>query len=786
MKTKHLLTAIALPALFAACTAEDVTTAENIVKSDLDNRPVVEDVTFSFGDAQSRANILNYNSITFEEGDKVGVALVDNVVAAGDTDPIKRYALTDNTINTNYIFTADAAGAFSSEAAMVEGNYVFYYPYNTQRTRGQIYTDLPKEQALTLREDGSYTSYPSVLAYSEEKGAPIAVAYDFLSASDAGNTLDATLKQIYATPLITLENTAVKGGTGEDKDTPVAVTIKQIILNGSFTVKAPLNFATAGNTAYQEATGTANSIVSALYDENLPSTSVKKGPWTTSILKRKTVNLIGAAVSNGGTASSIVLTLDKPVTVPANGKFSFYPVIPADAYTSGLTVTVYNAEGKSQDVVLGSATLTAGQRYAEEEFDANEKVNNDVKGVSLTSSVTENFALTGQLVSTVDELINAIRNAEVGSTPTIRMTGDAVINSRVANMLKLTTSTKATSITFVNEVVFDGPSITWAPAVPVIFNENVTVKTAAVVTVDDQAGNTTIAALKKVVNNGTLSYKYGDLTQIDNYSTLNLYGGLNTTTKVNNYSTISTAANGSSVAITTGVIENGNDNTKVAAELNVASGIALNSTVTNRIGAEINNNGIAIVDTNKGTIYNGGENNNTASISIVDNEASSTTYTAEVYNYGTLSVTTHGDNIVMKSINAVASINAGTGVVENDVLGMVTAPTTVDVTYLYENINLSSNNFSAANLTNNKITTVIFKNANFYAYSNVDFNNLKIKTVGNVTINSGAGANAGFKLNNVTSVYVGVGTLTVNKGVAFAAGTSVNSLDSAGRYYVVK
>ena len=42
MKTKHLLTALALPAVFAACTNEEIVQENQVVNSALENRPVVD------------------------------------------------------------------------------------------------------------------------------------------------------------------------------------------------------------------------------------------------------------------------------------------------------------------------------------------------------------------------------------------------------------------------------------------------------------------------------------------------------------------------------------------------------------------------------------------------------------------------------------------------------------------------------------------------------------------------------------------------------------------------
>ena len=77
MKTKHLLTGLVLPALLAACTAEEVVEQQAVVKNDLSARPIVGNVTLNTG-AEGRATLgEGWNSLLFEEGDKIGARIMD-------------------------------------------------------------------------------------------------------------------------------------------------------------------------------------------------------------------------------------------------------------------------------------------------------------------------------------------------------------------------------------------------------------------------------------------------------------------------------------------------------------------------------------------------------------------------------------------------------------------------------------------------------------------------------------------------------------------------------------
>lgn len=780
MKTKHLLTALALPVAFAACTSEDLVQTESIVKEDLGNRPMVEGVTLSLGEAQGRAAIANWGTINFVDGDKLGVALID-VYNAADNDPIKRYDLLKNSINTNYIFTSDANGDFSSEAAMVEGNYVFYYPYNTQRTRNQIVTNLPKEQALTQLADGTYSSYPSVLAYSEENGAPIAVAYDFLSAADAGNTLQGTLKQIYATPLITIQNGCTKKVDGEI--VPVEMTIKQISLSygtdGEFILSAPLKFATAIHNAYDEAVADHNTLVSNLFNETIPSTLVdvvKQGSWNTEIKGRTTSDMIGEAVANG-TSTEIILTLAEPVTVAAEGTFSFYAVIPAAAYTDTnvLSATVMNGEGLSTKVSFNDATLTAGQRYPEEEINDDNTLNNDIKGMSLTAAVEQFSAAEGVLVSSVDELINAIKNFSPvdadgdGTVETaekelkIRMSGDAVINKRVADFLKLTT-TKALKITFVNDVTIEGTGVVLDPAKDINFSTKATAKSGAAVTLNKSnvEGNLVIAS------GATATYKASGLTKITNNGTLTVAADVTSEVQNNGELNITESA-------AFGTLTNGASNGTVAAEINVSANKTVSATtITNNRGAEINNLGnlSATSFTNNGSIVNGSEDNIKAEVKVSTN-AKGSDWTGSITNYAKATVGEQNGNIEMMSVNAVLSVTEGDGLVNNDALAAVTDETgDMVVTYTISG-EQTNTTIKPLTLENNGVTKVIFDGVTLKLADNLSMLDLDVEIKENSSINSLGGAAAGYILTigETEEVDLIINTnkkLTVNAGTVLA------------------
>ena len=144
MRTKLLLTAFALSALFASCAKEELPT----VKVETSERAVVENVTFNFSD--NAATRLTYGAdYVWEAGDQLGACLMDVITPAYSTSNVwsERFNLVDY-IQTNYKFTRDAEGNWTTEAKLCEGNYFVAYPYNMNRGLREAYEFECADQTL--------------------------------------------------------------------------------------------------------------------------------------------------------------------------------------------------------------------------------------------------------------------------------------------------------------------------------------------------------------------------------------------------------------------------------------------------------------------------------------------------------------------------------------------------------------------------------------------------------------------------------------------------------------
>lgn len=150
MKTKYLLTAMALP-LFAACTQEElpgVGTNDNAVA--LENRVKVGKVAFTEVEDEADTR-LNYLTAQWEQGDKFGLFLMDGWNTGGNANgngEQKNANLTKfmeqgvwnnmytirNYYQSNFPFKFNKANtAWENDDAIVEGNYFAVRPANNQQ-----------------------------------------------------------------------------------------------------------------------------------------------------------------------------------------------------------------------------------------------------------------------------------------------------------------------------------------------------------------------------------------------------------------------------------------------------------------------------------------------------------------------------------------------------------------------------------------------------------------------------------------------------------------------------
>lgn len=216
MRTKHVLMAMALPALFAACTSDEF--VEQPTQGSLDGREVLGNLTVNVaGDADTRFD-WSTAGWTFEDGDQFGAAV---------TDPKALGTVENDMMLGNYIFSKNGNG-YQTTSQMVEGTYLFY-SYNqpesfvNKNTRDLIAFDLTTQTADLNDPEKAVSDnqlFISPLYFIEAEN------------TTAENTIALPLRFI---PYYSTAAFRIKNSTG------AAFDISQIVLNGSFKAKGEID-----------------------------------------------------------------------------------------------------------------------------------------------------------------------------------------------------------------------------------------------------------------------------------------------------------------------------------------------------------------------------------------------------------------------------------------------------------------------------------------------------------------------------------------------------------------
>jgi len=196
MKTKHILTALALPAIFAACTAEDVVSESANIQVERAKLSENFKLKVNADGVDSRYAVSNGKS-SYNTGDRIGAFIVDSKIPG---TPMAEWDVID-TWASNVPFTYNEADdSWNTPEGMWvnEGHNFFKYPYNeNDRTRGAVYFEMPTIQ-------NQYTSVNGAI----DNDAPISA--DNMSISVA--LLDAEteafnlqLKNIFTYPKFTIQ-----------------------------------------------------------------------------------------------------------------------------------------------------------------------------------------------------------------------------------------------------------------------------------------------------------------------------------------------------------------------------------------------------------------------------------------------------------------------------------------------------------------------------------------------------------------------------------------------------
>lgn len=444
MKTKHLLTALALPAVFAACTADDIVkeSANQAQRAALN-----ENFKLNFGGVDSRLTAGKPGEafkFDFEQGDKVGGAIIDKYNPLGETVDDKFQ--TQDYVSTNQPFTFDGS-AWTIDYTMVEGKYLFYYPYNVaNNSRGAVQYSIPVMQDLS-DETGKFNPKAAIEKYA------MAVGYQFLDKEDLYASAELAPLFSYARIVLKLDNEYAGG--------EIEKIVLQAPADEAFALNGQLNNVEIENIFKYAATGkdlkTNKDFDWKEYAEIEDYTLTTESDYYVPELNKPSSVMVGKLPA--GTK----LTKD----AQNNHSFETYMVMPAQEFLGALKVFLYMTDGRVYEgetaakldfnrntpkkVEANLTTATSKNYIVASQADWNENVDKMGKESATFIIADPEFTITNDLkYPTEENVLITVDAVKVGGND-VTMKNVVAGTIIVAEGAKLTTDVTAKATKIVNE-----------------------------------------------------------------------------------------------------------------------------------------------------------------------------------------------------------------------------------------------------------------------------------------------------------------------------------------------
>lgn len=638
MRTKHLLTAIMLPALFAACTNDDFTEIGH--ETAQGGRKVVGNVTLTVEDGVDTRLAYGANGYTWEAGDQLGACLMDEIDATDYNNPLKRWSerfdLVDY-IQTNYKFTRDANANWNTEAKLLEGNYFMVYPYNAKQGVRNAYEFDATSQAVTGTDKASLLK-----AYTKNNGF---VGYAKIEKSDKDKeSVAVKMVPVFGATGITIN----KVGTGTYK-------IEKIVLRGTKVHdKAIVKPATSCTTATQyNDNGASTAGISAINGyvadgfnvaqytaDNAEFGFNNNGTWTGGLYNPAWDAYDGTAAMKDvldygyslSTTGKIEVSIASGNTLTSTESVNVIVMVRPMSLTSAAdeaVLDIYTDKGMIRGIQLN--TKYDGEAAAPGTIDANNVTTDHALteiGAGATNAITVKFDDTSvnplkdldiynesdlaSLIHWNTNISDAVLTADLKNDVTVTK---AMADELLASKIKSITLNGAKNVT----IAADAPAatmdkFTYSTSVTNIIvagTQNMTKNAGTPIRIDgtlnitaDMKGTNKVTA--NITNNyGTLNVKadveLNSSVSITNIGAMTIAAGKNVT--------VGTVTNGNGYDWGTGSIENAG---KIAVLVNTAYS-TVNNAATGVIGENVNVGSIAN-GTNAGTI-----NNNDGKVYIMTN-----------------------------------------------------------------------------------------------------------------------------------------------------------------------
>ena len=335
---KSLFYSVAIAAAVTSCTQEVIDVPSNNVQ-DLSLRPTLGEVVLA-GDLEVESRFATGDGAlaVFEEGDKLGAAIMDKPLYTGmsdynTVDAKQNYEIV-NYYSSNSAFTNKGGAWYLNEdQPLVEGNYMFYAPYNQAM---QLRT--PFEVCVPAKQDASTAK--AALDEYYASGSVVKVGYQFLAA-DGGKAQkpSVSMQDVMAYPVFTITNNFKGYLIGLDNK--VAAFEGGSIKVDSIQLLSNKNAVVVGGKLNH--TGVAN---------------VLSDKWAKSPFENYTTDLLVAEGAKTVAAGEPITTLIANREIEAGKSAEFYAVMPAVKFDANeLQANVYVTINENPYVIsLGNIT----------------------------------------------------------------------------------------------------------------------------------------------------------------------------------------------------------------------------------------------------------------------------------------------------------------------------------------------------------------------------------------------------------------------------------------------
>lgn len=482
MRTKHLLFAMALPIAFAACTSDEFPETGSTVA-----RGTLENIAIAVEDGASTRFAWENNAWTYETGDKFGAGVADPTLGT-----------IANTYISNYVYTKQSNGKYSTTSTMTEGTYQFYsYPgFESKDSRSMI--------AFDLGEQIWDSQNPTKVV--EDNQLFFSPLYE-LKAGEDNSTLQVTMYPYWAVAAFNIKNTSGK-----------PFTLNQVVLNSG----ASQDF-TVGGYISPEEVGKTGKYIYKLNDEGvfelpenveIDNNAKTSAFWTSAFAA--TTDVAGNTLTP---KKSKVVVVSCGKTVLANGEsVVVYMNVPVGKYTNlsaNIVFTDENGNAKQFDL---TATEVVGIDKQDLKHGVTKAIfglttDKQMKAYSITAEDVKNATPAGHYISSKADFMTLL-NGNHGTLEIYNM-GNWGIDKEVADAITLYSGA---GITFENEIEIDTEDACELPS-KVHFKKGLVVASGeATLNASEVTGSINVAAgATLTLNEGTYAG-----VKLTNEGTLNL------------------------------------------------------------------------------------------------------------------------------------------------------------------------------------------------------------------------------------------------------------------------